>query len=134
MLVRPELRACYDALLADPQSAALFPYGGFGSLLAAGNLSRDGTAFYAFRILSLLPEQRTKQFRAPLRKCVFYDDRAIYRDSRRKLKVSFDHASLPLLWDSTWNQWKHLLGAKIGVKATFVQGGKYLERAGHGIS
>jgi len=30
-----------------------------------------------------------------------------------------------LLWDSSWNQWKHLLGTKIGVKATFIQSGKY---------
>src|ERR1035438_6804839 len=28
---QPELRACYDALLADPEAPALFPYGGFGS-------------------------------------------------------------------------------------------------------
>jgi len=60
----------------------------------------------------------------------FYDDRAIYRDSRRKLEVLFDQASLPLLWDSSWNQWKHLLGTKIGVKATFIQSGKYQHRAG----
>src|ERR1035437_7862452 len=28
---QPELRACYDALLADPEAPAIFPYGGFGS-------------------------------------------------------------------------------------------------------
>ena len=34
---QPELRACYDALLlADPETPAIFPYGGFGSLLVAG--------------------------------------------------------------------------------------------------
>ncbi len=130
ILARPELRTCYNALLADPSVAALFPYGGFGSLLVAGDLSRDGTAFYVSRILSFLPEQRWKHFQAPLRKFVFYGDRAVYRDSRRKLEILFDKAALPLLWDSTWNQWKHLMGAKIGVKATFVQRGKYLERAG----
>ena len=26
----PELRACYDALLTDPEAPAKFPYGGFG--------------------------------------------------------------------------------------------------------
>jgi hypothetical protein len=36
---------------------------------------------------------------------------------------------LPLLWDSTWNQWKHCLGAKIGIRATFIQSGKYQHRA-----
>jgi len=35
---------------------------------------------------------------------------------------------LPLLWDSSWNQWKHLLGTKIGIKATFIQSGKYQHR------
>src|SRR5712664_1168938 len=130
ILAHPELRACYDALLNDPASPALFPHGGFGSLLLAGDISRDGSTFYASRILSFLPEQKFKQFRAPLRKVAFYNDRAIYRDSRRKLEVLFDQTSLPLLWDSSWNQWKHLLGTKVGIKATFVQSGKYQQRAG----
>jgi len=130
ILAHPELRACYDALLDDPASPTLFPYGGFGSLLVAGDISRDGSTFYAARILSFLPEQKFKHLGAPLRKVVFYNDHAIYRDSRRKLEVLFDQASLPLLWDSNWNQWKHLLGTKIGVKATFIQSGKYHHRAG----
>src|SRR6266849_3890693 len=121
ILARPELRGCYDALLGDPASPALFPYGGFGSLLVAGDISRDGATFYASRILSFLPEQKFKHFRAPLRKVTFYADHAILRNSRRKLEVFFDQTSLPLLWDSSWNQWKHLLGTKIGLKATFVQ-------------
>ena len=60
----------------------------------------------------------------------FYKDHAIYRDSCRKLEVFFDPASLPLLWDSSWNHWKHLLGAKIGLKATYIRNGKYQHRAG----
>jgi hypothetical protein len=130
ILARPELRACYDALLDDPTSPALFPYGGFGSLLVAGNISRDGSTFYASRILSFLPEQKFKHFRAPLRRVAFYNDHAIYRDSRRKLEVLLDQTSLPLQWDSSWNQWKHLLGTKIGLKATFIQSGKYQQRGG----
>ena len=130
ILARPELRACYDVLLDDPSSAALFPYGGFGSLLAAGDSSRDGSTFYVTRILSFLPEQKFKQFRALLRKVAFYNEHAIYRDSRRKLEVLFDQTSLPLLWDPSWNQWKHLLGTKTGVKATFIQSGKYYHRTG----
>lgn len=125
ILARPELRACYDALLDDHSFPALFPYGGLGSLLAAGDISRDGSMFYASRILSFHPDQMFQHFRAPLGKVVFYDDCAIYRDSRRKLEILFDQASLPLLWDSSWNQWKHLLGAKVGVKATFILSGKY---------
>lgn len=130
ILAHPELRACYDTLLNDPASPALFPYGGFGSLLVAGDISRDGSTFYASRILSFLPEQKFKHFRMPLRNLAFHDNHAIYRDSRRKLEVFFDRASLPLLWDSSWNQWKHLLGAKIGLKATFIQSGKYQQRGG----
>src|SRR5271157_1248042 len=42
---QPELRACYDALLSDPEAPAVFPYGGFGSLLVAGEPSRDGETF-----------------------------------------------------------------------------------------
>jgi len=130
ILAHPELRACYDALLTGPTSPALFPYGGFGSLLVAGDISRDGSTFYASRILAFMPEQKFKHFRAPLRKVTFYADHAILRNSRRKLEVFFDQTSLPLLWDSSWNQWKHLLGTKIGLKATFVQSGKYQQRAG----
>ncbi len=38
ILAQPELRACYDALLSIPSQvpALLFPYGGFGSILVAG--------------------------------------------------------------------------------------------------
>ena len=124
ILAHPELRACYDALLSDPGAPALFPYGGFGSLLVAGDRSRDGTTFYASRVLSFLPEQRTKRMQVPLRNCTFYEDRAVYRDARRKLEITFDQAAMPLSWDSTWNQWKHLLGAKVGVKAAFIQSWK----------
>ncbi len=128
ILAHPELRACYDALLNDPLSPAVFPYGGFGSLVVAGDRSRDGSMFYASRILSFLPERKFRHFRAPLRKVEFCNDHAIYRDSRHKLELFFDQASLPLSWDSSWNQWKHLLGTKIGIKATFIQNGKYQHR------
>ena len=130
ILAHPELRACYDILLNDPTSPALFPYGGFGSLLVAGDISRDGSTFYASRVLSFLPAQKFKQFGAQLRNVVFHNDHAIYRDSRRKLEIFLDHSSLPLLSDSSWNPWKHLLGAKIAVKAIFIQSGKYQHRAG----
>jgi len=129
-LAQPELRACYDALRSDPATPVLFPYGGFGSLLVAGNLLKDGKAFYASRILSFRPEQNFKQLQAPLRKITFYGDHAIFQDSRHRIEVHFDQASLPLSWDSSWNQWKHFLGAKVGVNAPFIQSGKYQHRAG----
>jgi hypothetical protein len=129
-LARPELRACYDGLQNDPEAPVFFPCGGFGSLLVAGDLSRDGKTFYASRILSFRPEQNFKQLQAPLRKITFYRDHAIYCNTRHRIEVLFDQTSLPLFWDSSWNQWKHLLGAKVGVKAPFIQSGKYQHRAG----
>jgi hypothetical protein len=125
---QPELRACYDALLADPEAPAVFPYGGFGSLLVAGEPSRDGKTFYARRILAFSPDLRHRRFHVPLRRCDFYDDRALCRDMRRKLEFWLDPA-LHTLWDRTWNQWKHLLGTKIEVEGTFVQSCKYLKRS-----
>jgi hypothetical protein len=127
---QPELRACYDALMADPESPAIFPYGGFGSLLVAGEPSRDGRTFFARRILAFSPDLRRRRFHAPLRRCDFYDDKALCRDVRRKLEFWLDPAALHTLWDRTWNQWKHLLGAKIEVEGTFVQSGKYRKRRG----
>src|SRR5438876_9763111 len=125
ILAQPELRACYDSLLKDPSAPALFPYGGFGSILVAGDRSRDGQTFFATRILTFRPEARQGRFRAPLRKFDFYAERAIYRDARRKLELIVDQATMPLVWDQSWNQWKHLLAAKVEVDATFVQAGKY---------
>ena len=125
---QPELRACYDALLADPGAPALFPYGGFGSLFVAGEPSRDGETFFARRILAFSPDLRRRRFHVPLRRCDFYDDRALCRDMRRKLEFWLDPAALHTLWDRTWNQWKHLLATKIEVEGTFVQSGKYSKR------
>src|SRR5208283_4555358 len=42
ILAQRELRACYDSLLKDSSSPALFPYGGFGSILVAGDRAQDG--------------------------------------------------------------------------------------------
>jgi hypothetical protein len=126
----PDLRACYDALLADPEAPAVFPYGGFGSLLVAGEPSRDGQTFFARRILSFSPELQRRRFHVPLRRCDFHDDRALCRDVRRKLEFWLDPAALHTLWDRTWNQWKHLLGTRIEVEGTFVQSGKYRQHRG----
>ena len=130
MVSQPELRACYDALLADPEAPAIFPYGGFGSLLVAGEASRDGQTFFARRILAFSPQLRRRRFHVPLRRCDFYDDQALCRDARRKLEFWLDQAALHIFWDRTWNQWRHLLGTKIEVEGTFVQTGKYRKRSG----
>lgn len=128
ILGHPELRACYDALLADPEVPAIFPYGGFGSLLISGERSREGQTFFAHRILAFSPERRRRRFHLPLRQCDFYADRALCRDARRKLEFWLDPALLHVLWDPTWNQWKHLLATKMEVDATFVPSCKYRKR------
>lgn len=130
IVAEPELRACYDALLADPEVPAVFPYGGFGSLLVSGETSHDGKTFFARRIVSFLPELRQRRFRAPLRKCDFYSDRALYHDARRKLELWIDHAVLHKTWNAAWNQWKHLLATKMEVSATFVRSGKFRKHQG----
>jgi hypothetical protein len=130
LLMQPDIRSCYDALLGDPEAPALFPYSGFGALLTTGELSRDRATFFAQRILSFLPDRRQRRFRAPLRRIEFLHDHVAYCDSRRKVEVLLDPVVLPLAPDPTWNQWRHLLGAKIGIEATFVTSGKYRFRAG----
>ena len=124
----PELRACYDSLLADAEAPALFPYGGLGSLLVGGEPSRDGKTFFARRILAFSPDLNCRRFHIPLRKCDFYEDLALCRDARRKLEFWLDPVALQTRWDPSWNQWKHRLGSKIEVDGTFVQRGKYRKR------
>jgi hypothetical protein len=130
LLAHPDLRSCYDSLLLDADAPALFPFGGFGSVVVAGELSADRETFFARGILSFLPGYRTRRFRAPLRRVEFLDNRAVYRDSRRKAEVFLDELLLPLSSDPTWNQWKHLVGAKFGVEGTFTKCGKYRLRNG----
>jgi hypothetical protein len=130
ILAQPELRTCYDSLLKDSSAPALFPYGGSGSILVAGDRSRDGQTFFTTQILTFRPELRERRFHAPLRNFDYYDDRAIYRDDRRKLEVTLDHSAMPIIWDATWNRWRHLLGAKVELEGTFVRTGKYQRRNG----
>ena len=130
VLASPELRASYDRLRHDPQFAASFPYGGFGSLIVAGRLTRDGRAFYARRILSFRPRCTHRELQIPARNLRFYEHHAVYRNPRQQVEILFDHASLPLSWDASWNQWKHLLGVRIRVKAVLVQTGTYQQREG----
>ena len=130
ILAEPELRDCYEALLKDPETAVPFPYGGFGSLVIEGEQSRDRKTFFARRILTFSPDRREISIKAPLRRFHFCKDCAVYRDSRRRLEVIADQAVMPLLWDPTWNQWKHLLDVKVEVQATFLQTGVYRMRNG----
>jgi hypothetical protein len=96
----------------------------------SGDRSRDGQTFFATCILAFRPEMRQRRFRAPLRRFDFQSKSAVYRDGRRKLEVLVDQAAMPVVWDQTWNQWKHLLGAKVEIDATFVRAGKYRVKSG----
>ena len=129
LLAHPELRSCYDALLINPEAPALFPYGGFGQCVVSGEVAEGGNTFFVRCILSYLPDRRQRAFRAPLRRIDYLDGRAVYRDSRRRAEVHIDPAILPLGWDPTWNQWKHLVGTKTGISGTFVASGKYRRNA-----
>ena len=93
LLAVPELRACHDALLADPKTPALFPFAGFGLILVAGTPS-DGR-FFVRRILSFIPTVKRRHLAVPLRKLNYLPDRAVYRDSRLKLEVTFDPFCCP---------------------------------------
>ncbi len=130
ILGQPDLRACHDALLADPRAPAVFPYGGFGALLASGERSHDGTTFLARRILAFLPEPQRRHFHFPLRNCDFYDDRGLCRDVVRKLEFWIDPAVLHVSWDASWNRWKHLLGTQLEVDATFVRSRRWRTQKG----
>jgi hypothetical protein len=37
---------------------------------------------------------------------------------------------MPIVWDQTWNQWKHFLATKVEIQGTFVEAGKYRHRGG----
>ena len=125
LLAHPELRSCYDAVLRDPHAPALYPYGGFGLCVVSGDLADDGKTFFVRKLLSYLPDQTQRKFRAPLRRINFFDGYAVYRDGRRKAEVYLDPSVLSLGWDPTWNRWKHLVGTKLGVAGAFVEAGKY---------
>ena len=126
LLAVPELRACHDAMLADPKTPALFPFGGFGLILVAGTPTEG--RFFARRILSFIPTVKRRHLSIPLRKLNYLPDRASYRDSRLKLEVSFDPILLPIGFQSAWNRWKHLTTAKVDLQAQFMKTGKYVRR------
>ena len=128
ILGHPELRAHYDILLGDPEISALFPYGGVGSLLVAGDRSRSGETFFARRILAFVPERTHRRFHLPVRNCEFYADKAFCRDVRRRLQFWLDPALLNVSWEPSWNRWKPLLNSKIEVEGDFVRGSKYKKR------
>jgi hypothetical protein len=80
LLMHPQLRSCYDALLRGADSPALFPYGGGGQCVVSGEQADDGQTFFVRQLLGYLPDQTQRSFRAPPRCVDFYDGYAMYRD------------------------------------------------------
>jgi len=102
ILAHPDLRNCYDRMRKDEDAPPLFPYGGFGSILAEGHLSEDGQAFFGRHILAFKPEMTTRKVSLLFRRCEFFHDRVVCRDPRRKIEVWLDASLLPgLHWDLT---------------------------------
>lgn len=134
ILAHTDLRRCYDELRRDDDVPPLFPFSGFGSILVEGNLSKDGEAFFADRILAYKPEMRSQKVSFLLRQCEFLADRVVCRDRRLKLEVWLDSSLWGgVQWDLSWNQWKHWLRGRIEVDATFVHTGKYRFQRGEWI-
>jgi hypothetical protein len=130
MLADPELRALYNELRRDPTIPVPFPYSGFGSLLLRGERAAENGVFFANRILAFMPERRLRKVPVPLRKLDYFDDFAILRDRNRKLEVLIDHQLLPIRWDPTWSQWRHLITATVEISADFIHTGRYRKRGG----
>jgi hypothetical protein len=130
LLADPDLRAMYNQLLSQPDAPISFPYSGFGSLLVEGACGKEGDTFFARRILAFLPERRRRKLTVPLRKTDFFNDYAIVRDRKRRLEALIDQQLLPLKWDQTWSQWRHLITANIEISADFVRTGKYRQVKG----
>jgi hypothetical protein len=130
ILGHAELRPHYDTLLSNPETPAVFPYGGFGSLLVSGYNSEKGDTFFAKHILAFVPEQVRRRFQMLLRNCEFYADRALYSDPRRRLQFWIDPALMPIAWEQSWNRWKHLLSTRFEVDGAFVRSSRYRKRSG----
>jgi len=119
ILAQEELRACYDALLKDSLAPAVFPYGGFGSILVLGDgharaMHSSPNAYSPF-----CQNRRIGTSGLPCGVVTSYDDRALYRDLSRKLEVWLDPSVLPLVWDATWNQWETFASDESGTEGYF---------------
>ena len=128
LLAHPELRQVYAELRRKPGTPPLFPYAGFGAILVGGERSRDGGTFFARAIHSFRPRLQRRTLAVRLRFLNFEHDRAVYRDSKKRLELDLDPVNLPVGWNPTWNTWKHLLPTQLTVEADFVQTGKYVKK------
>jgi hypothetical protein len=114
LLMHPELRYCYDALLRDADSPAIFPYGGGGRCLVSSGPTMARP--FSFGSCSAISRTRhTEAFERPCAALNFMTDMRCTGTAARKAKIYVDPRLLLFGWDPTWNQWKHLVGSTIGV-------------------
>jgi hypothetical protein len=130
MLADPDLRALYHELRRNPTVPVPFPYAGFGALVIRGERAAENGVFFANRILAFMPERRSRKVPVPLRKLDYFDDYAILRDPQRKLEVLIDQQLLPIRWDPTWSQWRHLITSTVEISADFIHTGRYRKHRG----
>jgi hypothetical protein len=95
-----------------------------------GERPQDGNVFFANRILAFLLKRGRRTVPVPLRKLDYFDDYAILRDHKRKIEVLIDHQLLPLRWDPTWSQWRHLITGTVQISSDFIHTGRYRKRRG----
>jgi hypothetical protein len=98
LLMHPQLRSCYDALLRDADSPTLFPYGGSRQCVVSGELANDGQTFFVRQLLGYLPDQTQRSFRAPLRRVEFMTD------SRCTGTAAGKRRSIPGTSGSIWSE------------------------------
>jgi len=53
-----------------------------------------------------------------------------YERTGEAVWARFNAVQLNLAWDPTWNQWKHLVPARVDIESTFVVTGRYVCRSG----
>jgi hypothetical protein len=128
ILMDPELRDHYLALLDNADYPVPFPPHTVGSLLAAGQ--RRQKNFLVDRLLRFVPLVKRKTVRVPLRKLRYFGSFATYRNSRRKILIRLDAGVLPLSWTKDWNEWAHLTHGSIQVTSDFWQQTKFRRREG----
>jgi hypothetical protein len=81
LLANPEIRAAYDAGRHD-EKLLPFPYCAHGDCVVSGELSADGTTFFADAIISFRPTLRRERITILLRKCEFLPGLICFNDPK----------------------------------------------------
>lgn len=128
ILMNPELRSHYLALMRDPSFPVAFPPWTIGCLLATGESQNE--TFVVHRLIRFTPAMEKQTVRLALRRLRFEGSAAVYRDARRKLLLRFDAGVLPLIWNDEWSNWAHLTLGSMKITATFWQQMRFRRKGG----